>query len=220
MEGPEYIVLNEGLELRERNGKQRFTVKVTAEPIVHQFDAYLLGKGPAEAIAEHFRQKIRGIGEKASAATLRARAGFARGVAAGKAWALKRYAGGRTGVTPPNESDRLFNDSGRLASSITANANKDGDTWRINVAANRLDPATANRGGIAAVEQIFSRLVELVPEFGDSSLLATALPIRKAIQDSAKQLLAKARATKSQLDIQLAKQIFARAKQAASIFAA
>jgi hypothetical protein len=157
------ITINRGLEeRRSRSGKVRRTIRIDAEPMTINVDPKMLGQPIANAIAHHFRERIRGITEKASPATIRMRQTAAKAFAAGEAWALKRYSGGRTGAKPPNQSDRLFNDSGRFADSIAANASSDG-AWRVNVAGNRLDDSFADR--------IWNRLVQLVPEFANLSLL-------------------------------------------------
>lgn len=208
------IVLNEGLEMRtSKSGKMRCSVKVTAEPLIVNFDAKRLGRGPALAIAEHFRQRISDIAAIAAPATIKARKVAAKALELGKSWAVKRYAGGRTGAMTPNASDRLFNDSGRMAKTITATASE--DAWRVNVAANRLSPDTADHGGIAAVEAIFAKLVDLVPEIGDASLLLDVLSVRRAIKASTDSLVKKIEARSSELPfeaieaaIELASQIF------------
>jgi hypothetical protein len=162
------IVINRGLEeRRSATGRMRRTIRIDAEPMVINMDPKALGKPVADAIANHYREKVRGIAATASATTVKARKAAAKAFSEGKSWAMKRYAGGRIGALPPNQSDRLFNDSGRFADSIVANASND-NAWRINVAANRLDDKTA---GPAGVERIWNRLVQLVPEFANVGLL-------------------------------------------------
>ncbi len=185
----------DGLRRRERNGKARYTIEIKTEPIVVCTDAKLLGRGPAEAIAAHLRERVGSISQVASKATLAARKHAAAAFARGEIWAMKRYGGGKTGPMAPNQSDRLFNDSGRLAKTIVANPN--GDQWTVNMAANRLDPATA--GGDAAVQRIWKRLVELVPEFGNPSLLMDSIPVRRAMADGVKGMHQKLAATTEKL---------------------
>jgi len=174
------IVLGGGLEHRTnlKTGKERFSVQLKSDPITINLDPKTLGKPVAEAIAHHLRERVRGISERASPATLRARAVAAKAFAAGEAWALKRYAGGKMGGRAPNQSDRSFNDSGRFAESIAVGASKD-DSWRINVAANRLSSATAT-GGAAGVQRIWEKLVSLVPEFADMGKLMAASDVVRA----------------------------------------
>lgn len=146
-----------------RTGKSRFTISVSSEPIAINLDPKALGRPVAEALALHWRNEIKSITEVASKATLAARKAYAKAFGEGKPWATKRYSGGKTGPRTPNQSDRLFNDSGRFADTVTANASKDG-AWRVNVAANRLS------GDATTVARIWGRLVELVPSLRDVSL--------------------------------------------------
>lgn len=183
-------VINRGLETRRSTtGKVRHSVRIEAEPIVIDQDAKRLGKPVAEQIANHYREKIRGLTAQASEATIKARKVAAKAFAEGKSWALRRYAGGRTGALPPNQSDRLFNDSGRFANTIVAGAGSD-NAWRINVAANRLDSTTAGQNG---VDRIWNRLVQLIPEFGNAAILMENAILKRTIERVAKERTAKGR---------------------------
>jgi hypothetical protein len=156
-------VLNQGLRSKtSKSGKTRFSIRVEAEPVIINTNAKALGAEITAAVVEHLRNRVRNISATVSEATRRARERAERAVQRGESWATKRYAGGKMGARQPNQSDRLFNDSGRFAESIVGSAASD-NSWRINVAANRLDPQTAN-GGEAAVQRIWQRLVQLVPE--------------------------------------------------------
>jgi hypothetical protein len=197
--------------------KQRYTVKVSGDSILVQTDASALGQGVAEAMANVLRNGIRGITAKASQATLNwrksavaaltgnaahrevLRSSFAKKeIAAGRGrllgntgeWARRRYSGGRLGAMSPNQSDRLFNDSGRLADSIAVGSTKDG-YWVVNVAANRFDPSTLGGDG-GALTRIYRRLVELVPEFGDPARLMANHEVNGALVDGIKGLIQKA----------------------------
>jgi hypothetical protein len=212
----EVIVINEGLEQRTSgSGKTRFTLKITAEPVVADFDVKELGRGPALAIAELLRRKVSHITAAAAPATLRARKVAARAVKAGKTWAMKRYSGGRMGTLEPNQSMALFNDSERFEKSIVANASSDG-AWRVNVAANRLESSTTRPGGVAT---IYQRLVELVPELGNPALLLEEFSVRRAVEDSARQLVVKAQATNGALQRELAKALLEVFRSAADLAA-
>ena len=169
-----------GLEHRTniKTGKERFSVQLKTDPITINLDPKTLGKPVADAIAHHLRERVKGITETASPATLRARKAAEMAIQAGRAWAVKRYGGGRMGNMAPNQSDKSFNDSGRFAESISVGASKD-DSWRINVAANRLDSKTAT-GGAAGVLRIWQKLVSLVPEFADMGLLMQASDVVRA----------------------------------------
>lgn len=189
------IILGAGnLRRRERTTKGgktsvRYTVEIKGDSLVARFDAKQLAAGPAQAIAQHLRERIESISAPASDATMRARTTALKAFVHGKPWALKRYGGGRLGSMPPARTDRAFNDSGRFAKSIVAKPNKDGDGWTINVAANRLDPKSI---GEAGVTRVWARLVALVPEFAQPSLMSSSIPVRKAIQESTRALMQKA----------------------------
>ena len=193
MSSPTCISINDGFITRtSASGRQRVTIECKSEPLVHNLDPKQLGAGPAAAIAEHLRQRIQAITAVASKATLARRKTSAANMSEPSNAA--RYSGGRIGAMPPNQSDRLFNDSGRLAKSIAARAN--GDAYTVNVAANRLDP----RGFTAAA---FSRMLELlvryVPEIANPRLLADSLPVRRAIRDGMASMIQKQEARISEL---------------------
>jgi hypothetical protein len=106
------MVINRGLEMRTSStGRVKRTIRIDAEPMTIVTDPKTLGQPVAFAIANHYRERVRGIAAVASKATQRAREVAAKAFAEGKPWAVKRYAGGRIGSLPPNQSDRVFNDS-------------------------------------------------------------------------------------------------------------
>jgi len=197
------ILNNNGLKRRERSsGRVQYTVEIESEPLVHSFDPRTIGKVVAEAMAETLRQKVLAITAQASAVTIKMRAAYAKAFAAGSPGAQKRYAGGRIGAMPPHQSDRMFNDSGRLAKSITATPRD--DSWTITMAANRLDPVTA--GGEDKVQRIYQRLVELVPAFKGGRELLQEDAVQKAVVTSLEAMIVKARATRDQLTAARAQQ--------------
>jgi hypothetical protein len=194
------IVINEGYETRtSKTGKKRVVIVVKAEPLVHNFDVKELGRGVAEAIAAHFRERIKAIAATAKPATIRAREIAAKAFAGGKPWAVRRYSGGKIGAMPPNQSDRLFNDSGRMAESIVASASSD-NVWRVNVAANRLDERTTK-----SVARIFERLAELVPEIRNPAALLESPAVASAIEVGMREAIVKLEATTKAVDIRTAK---------------
>ena len=157
----EIYTINEGLELRtSASGKTRFVVRQIAEPVAINLDPEFLAMAPAKRMAAFLRQKVQAVTAKAAPNTIRARQTALKAFVQGKEWAMKRYSGGRMGSMPPLRSENALNDSGRFAKSVAATKGKDG-TWRVNVAANRLDESTS--GGF---ERVWNRLVQLVPEFG------------------------------------------------------
>lgn len=191
------IVLNDfGLARRDRtssSGKvtSRYTVTIQAEPLVHTYNAKAMGEGPANAIADHLRERIQGIRAMASPSTQKKRLEAARAFDAGKPWAMRRYSGGRLGPMKPDEGEgragALFNDSGRFVKSIVANPTREQE-WVVNIAANRLDPSTF-RDGEAGVVAMVERLRQYVPEFGDSAKLMQVPAVREAIALAADMIL-------------------------------
>lgn len=199
-------VINDfGLEQRTRTsptGKTsvRFTVSISGAPLPHDLNPRELGRKPALAMADWLRTRVKTIQASASLSTKASRESAARQFAAGDPRALARYSGGRMGAMPPNTQagGRLFNDSGRFAAGITAvPAGKDGrpsaGEWTINVPANRWDPTTLTgpegKRGMAALQGIYIRLVELVPEFNDPQMLVNIPSVRRAIEESGKDIL-------------------------------
>lgn len=179
-----------------KTGRDRYTVTVSGDSIVINTNEKALGKPVADAIGELLKERIRSIAAQAAPATIAARKAAAKAFSEGKAWALKRYGGGRIGSTPPNQSDRLFNDSGRLEKSVAVGATKDGYT--INVAANRFDASTFN-GGEGALAAMFAKLKQYVPELADPSKWFDAESVRKAVKDSLGEMMLKARDNRAEL---------------------
>ena len=212
MANDDVVVLNQpwnNLTRRESStGRVRYTIEVKSEPLIHSFDPKTMGGVVAVAIADELRRQVKGISQVASAATLRARKVAAKAFSEGKSWATRAYSGGKIGAMPPNQSDRSWNDSGRFAAGIVAQA-KD-DEWKINIPGNRLDP-TQLKGGDAGVQRVWRQLVELVPAFANTALLFQTEGVRKAVDQSLEGMIVKARETRDQL-------LEARAKQALAIF--
>lgn len=167
-----------------KSGKVKYHVKITTEPVFINLDAAQLAGQMAQMVALHLRERVKAITATASTATLKAREVAQKAYAAGKPWALKRYAGGKTGARTPNQSDKLFNDSGRFAESIVARGDKNGN-FRVNVAANRLS------GDASTVSRIWTRLVELVPEFADMNALMSSSDIVAARVKAAREMIKK-----------------------------
>lgn len=187
----EVVVLNDfgnmRVEERQRTTSEgttsRYTMTLTAEPIIHDFAALKLNPAVAKAIGELIKKQIGDIKEKASEATIEKRARAAEAYARGKPWALKRYAGGRTGGMPPESAsyDRLFNDSGRLAQSIAVMQNPKEEGFTINVAANRLHPETFTGDQFT---RMITKLRELVPALRGGVEVLQDPTVREAIKDA------------------------------------
>jgi hypothetical protein len=196
------IILGGGLERRDRTSasgitKSRYTISVESTPLVHNFDELPLGQGPAEAMADVLKTKMRNITAFAKPATIARRKRAAIELAKGDPAAVRRYSGGRMvnaegvsgGPMPPSTgASRLFNDSGRFIGGIVVMRNKVEKGFTINIPANRLDPTTFT-GGEAALAAMYARLVALVPEFADARLLMESPEVEKAILDGIKGLI-------------------------------
>lgn len=215
LDGRGVVVFGEGIELHRRervsasgNIKTRYTIDVRSEKLVFNVEPKALGKPVAEAIIAVLRERIEGISERAAPNTIRARETAARALAKGKAWATKRYAGGRTGEMMPGQSDRLFNDSGRFAKTIKATANE--DSWVINAAANRLSPDSLDgrgaRGGEVALQGIWDRLRSLVPEIGDPAALMDDLRVRGAMEKTMEHMIEKTSSENVDLALEIMEQ--------------
>lgn len=183
------VVLNNpsdwaGLARRERTTSTgthvRYSINVTSEAIVHDFGELRKAAATAQAILGVLQRGIKAITVPASPATLAKRALAAAGLARGDPSYVARYTGGRTGASTPNQSDRLFNDSGRLADGLFVRRNAEEEGFTINVPANRLDPRTFG-GGEAAIIAMWQRLVELVPAFKGGPVLFNDPDVRRAL---------------------------------------
>lgn len=165
-ENPHVVVLNDlsntTVEQRERkSGSTHVTISFKSTPIAVHLDPLALGKPVAEAIRDAVRDGIKAIGETASEKTQLNRKTAVDAFARGAQWARARYSGGRTGPKAPAQSDRLFNDSGRLADGVTVNVNRKEGGFTLNAPKNRLDPSTFR--SMADFQRMTGRLVELVP---------------------------------------------------------
>lgn len=166
----------------------RYTVTIDAKPLILDFDPKTLGRGVAATITAHLQRRVSEIGALASAGTQLNRKYAQDALAKGKAWAVKRYAGGRIGAMTPNQSPRLFNDSGRFVKGITVGPTKD-NNWVINVAANRLN--ATQLGSETALKSIVTMLRSHVPEFGSANELAKIPQVQHAISNAAAALKVK-----------------------------
>lgn len=186
------------LERRTRtssSGKSsdRWSVTIDAKPITLDFDTKTLGAGIAQAISEHLQRRVSEIGAVASASTQLQRKYAETAFASGKSWATKRYSGGRIGAMTPNQSPRLFNDSGRFVRGIVARPTRD-NNWVINVPANRLN--AAQLGSENALVSIVNLLRRYVPEFGSASALLGVPEIQQAVRGAVQSIRADRRLKK------------------------
>ena len=211
------IVINEGFQERRRTTgagtKSRYTLTVTAEPIIHDFSEEKLGQGPAEAIRDAIIKQIKAIGEVANLATIKRRKQATDALARGVSSAVKRYSGGRTGTKAPSGSVRLFNDSGRLADGIFVRQNTEEKNWTINVPANRLDPSTFKNQGdfVSMVNRLRSYVPVLANPFSDRD-------VAKAIENGMSEVLIRVLQKGEDLRAARAKAAMGLIKQALALF--
>lgn len=185
-----------------KTGRSRYTITIHSDPILVNTNARDLSRGPAEAIAQHYRDEIGGITAPISKSTEKTQAAQERALQAGKPWAGRRYGGGRIGTMQPQRTGRLFNNSGRFIKSIAVAAITDG--WIINMARNRADPATTD--GEAGLIRMFDRLRQLVPTWGDARELKNVLSVQRAIRTGLAGAIEKANQRTAALKKQLMSQ--------------
>lgn len=166
--------------------KARYSIEINSEPLLFDLNEMNLGGKLAEVWAQRIRDNILGIAVPASKATQAMRSKAAAAFSSGASWALKRYGGGRIGSMPPNQSDKLFNDSGRLATGIHVRQNLTDASYTVNVPANRLNRETFGAGYDAMV----ARFVSLVPMLDPKKALGDP-QIEKAIKESVDQMVTK-----------------------------
>lgn len=168
--------------------RSNITIEVHSEPIAVCLDETAVARFIAEAYAKQVREQTKQIGETVKPSTAKARRVVEKAFAAGKGYALKQYAGGRIGVTPPNNTNQSFNHSGRLADSIVAQLRGKDDSaeWVINYAANRWD--IKHWGDAAKMEAAFRKWVSLVPVMSHP---AEDLGIQRAAKDMMGEVLKK-----------------------------
>jgi hypothetical protein len=166
--------------------KARYAIDIKSEPLLFDLNEMNLGGRLAEVWAQRIRDNIQGIAVRASDATIAMRTKAAAAFASGQAWATKRYAGGRIGPMAPNQSDKLFNDSGRLAAGVFVRQNLTDATYTVNLPANRFNREAFGRGYDAMV----AKFVELVPML-DPKKAAGDPAIEKAVKESVADMVVK-----------------------------
>lgn len=166
--------------------KPRYTFEIKSEPLLFDLNELALGGKLAEVWAQRIRDNIQGIAVPVSKATEAMRKKAAAAFAAGAGWATKRYAGGRIGAMPPNQSDKLFNDSGRLAAGIHVRQNLTDASYTVNVPANRMNRESFGAGYDAMVD----KFVSLVPMLDPKKALGDPA-IERAVKESVDQMVTK-----------------------------
>ncbi len=170
--------------------KDRYTITIKAEPILNDFNGLRLGEKPAQAIRDLIVRQLKAVGTFAAPATREKRRRAKSALERGAAWAKRRYSGGRIGVMPPAQTDRDFNDSGRLAE-ITVRENLTEKSWTINFPANRLTPIVDGVREFAdqAWNEFVQRLVQAVPALRGGDEILRDESVRRAIATSAAEAI-------------------------------
>ncbi len=182
--------------------KSRFTFEVKSEPITHNLDESALGLFPALAIREVLVEQIRSITATISKEASLARKYVLTAFEKSKPWAVKRYSGGKTGVTPPTTSQRKFNNSGRLANKLFVRHNAVEGTFTVNVPANRLSNGTFPT---SALTEMLAELLSLVPAFANPASLVADERVQLAIAKAYQEILIQKRTRDQNGNLQLLK---------------
>ncbi len=190
-------------------GKQRTSIEIVSEPLLFDLDELALGAGPAEAIRARLEKDTKNITEVASAATLAKRKSAAENPTARST--QRRYSGGRTGFKAPNQSVRLFNDSGRLAEGFFVRENKQDTTWTVNVPANRLTPEGFVGDGF---QRMLDKFRSLMPVLQDARALLSDSDFNAAVSKAAREMITKGELAGDAMAVQKLKQLAAARKRA------
>lgn len=185
-EGDTTLAARRGTLASGKQRKVRYSIEIRSEPLLLNLNELDLGGQLAATWAERIRDQIHGIAVPASKATQAMRAKAEAAFSAGASWALKRYAGGRIGPMAPNQTDKLFNDSGRLAKGVHLRQNLTDASYTLNVPANRLNREQFGQGYDAMV----GKLVELVPMLDPKRAIGDP-QIERAIKESVDSMFEK-----------------------------
>ncbi len=168
--------------------KERYTIEVKSEPLLLDLNEFNLGQVVAEAWRSRIRDNILGISASASEATQRMRVKAGIAVKSGAAWARDRYTRRRPPQSfIPNQTNKLFNDSGLLADGIHVRQNLTDATYTINFPVNRFNPETFGAGFGAMLSKFRTQAPMMDPKkaLGDDQ-------VEKAIHEGLGNMMAKA----------------------------
>lgn len=193
----ERIFLNDFRELTRTSKKgkvtRRVSIEIKSEPLLHTFDDFLMGSGPADAIKDAIAKGIKNVTKIVSPATLVKRK-WAQGARAKKTNTYKRrYLRGRktTLAEPQVGAVRWLNDSGKMAKGIFVRQNRNQATYTINVPAARLNQDEWGTNGLP-FQQFLAEFKKLVPAL-DAKSLQQMPGVEKAIRESINLLIVKAK---------------------------
>lgn len=197
-DGDVTLAVRRGTLASGKQRKPRYTFEIRSEPLLFDLNEMALGGKLAEVWAQRIKDNILGIAVRAAPATLAMRARAAEVLSGHKRKTVKknaqtaadhymqRYGGGRLGFMPPNQSDKLFNDSGRLAEGIAVRQNLTDASYTVNVPANRMNPDEFGLG----FEEMVRRFVSLVPMLDPKKAIGDP-QIEAAIKESVDQMVTK-----------------------------
>ncbi len=134
--------------------KPRYTLESKSEPLLMDLDGMNLGQGVAATWLKRIQDQWHGIAVVVSPATQAMRVTAGEAFQRGKAWALKRYAGGRIGPKLPNQTNKFGLDSLRTVDGLAMRANPTDGSYTINAPANRFNPETFGPGFDAYISKI------------------------------------------------------------------
>lgn len=190
---PTRIALFDTFKERKRVAKSgkvssRMTIEFETTELLHELDEMVLGQLPADAVREIVSGQIHGISARVSDATIERRISAYNNP--GSRWYKRRYAGGRTGETPPDPNSNQWGvDSGRLANHLTVRDNPTDGTYTINVVANRLRRDTFGPG----FDDFLSKLSSLVEAIKNPRSIANDPRFNAAVNESVKLMITAAK---------------------------
>ena len=173
-----------------KRSKIRSDINIENEPIVAAFDDLAMIRPIAEQVTRHFREALKRQTGTAPPATQEYRRRVTTAYQKGKAWAKRRYEGGRSKLDTQPDLRRVafpMYFSGRLADGLVVNPNKTTKSWTMNWPANRINRQYSN------VERVIGALKRALPEIDNPALLERNTLLRRAIKKTHQAWLQKAK---------------------------
>ena len=171
--------------------KSRYAITLQSDPILFDFRDENLGPEVADEIRAQLSHQIQSITAQVSPATQRRRRALERAFARGEKYALRRFGGGRTGTTPPQQGrNQFFNHSRRLAKGLFVRQVTRERAFFINVPANRLSTQEFSE---QELREMFRLLKQHVPGIRNPASLIREPEVKKAIRESIKSMIGRAR---------------------------
>jgi hypothetical protein len=183
------------LQKRSKSGalakRAKTSIDIKADPLLVDPDAKDSATIYAGAIRDIIQRQIRGISKRVSTATVERRERASRNTTSRSY--KRRYAGGRTGETPPDpNSTQWASDSDRLVNGIVVGrpraSSRFGAAVTVNVPANRLEPISFGVSQFASFRDELRRLVPAM-DADFTSDAQSVTEIRKALAEIADMTL-------------------------------